>query len=136
MYMSGCHSKNSEQMHSLLKTVLARIKQRYQTYYTVYKMHAMATHHGGAGCPIDRDVDIHVEDAEATGIDNNNESVSGSDTTVALGGLEAEVNPNELIPSYQAKLTALTREIDKLCQWVEAREGQPAENLDHIEWEL
>ena len=46
-------------------------------------MHAMATHHGGAGHPIDRDINLHVEDPEATGIDN--ESISGSDTIVALG---------------------------------------------------
>ena len=29
-------------------------------------MHTMATYHGGAGCPIDRHVDLHVEDTEAT----------------------------------------------------------------------
>ena len=43
--------------------------------------------------------DLHVEDTESTGIDNDNESISGSDTTVALTGLEAEGNPDELIPS-------------------------------------
>ena len=31
---------------------------------------------------------------------------------------------------------ALTREINDLCQWVEAKEGQPAENLDHMNQEL
>ena len=48
----------------------------------------MATHHGGTGCPVDRDIDLHVEDAETTGIDNNNESISGWDTAIALGGPE------------------------------------------------
>ena len=76
----------------------------------------MDTHHGDAGCPIDREIDLHIEDAEAADIDNDNESTSGSDTNVALGGLEAEDNPNELLPSNQAKFTALTREINKLCQ--------------------
>ena len=55
----------------------------------------MATHHGGAGCPIDRDIDFYVEDAEGinTGLDNDNKSTSGSDTTVALGQPEAEGHP-------------------------------------------
>ena len=51
-------------------------------------MHAMSTHHGGRGHPVDRDIDLHTEEAEATGIANDNQSVNGSDTTVALGGLE------------------------------------------------
>ena len=99
-------------------------------------MNAMATHHGGAGCPLDRDIDLLVEDAETSGLDSDNESTNHSDTTVALGGPEAEGHPKELIPSNQAKLTALTRELNDLCQLVEVREGQPAECLDHIEWEL
>ena len=56
-------------------------------------------------------------------------------STVALGGPEAEGHPNDLILN-QTKLTALMREINDLCQWVEAREGQPAESLDCIEHEL
>ena len=97
-----------------------------------------ATHHGGTGCPLDRDIDLHIEDAEGinTGLDNDNESTSGSDTTIALGEPEVEGHPHELIPSNQAKLTALMREINDLHQQVEAGEGQPAESLDHIEWEL
>ena len=74
-------------------------------------MHAMATHHGDAGHPIARD-NLHVEDPEAAGINNDNDCISGSDATVALGGLEAEVNPYALLPSNQAKLTALTWEIN------------------------
>ena len=96
----------------------------------------MAICHGCAGHPIARDVDLHLEDPEATGIDNNNESTCGSDTIVALGGLEKEGNTNKLLPSNQAKLTALSREMNELYQWVEAREGKQAESLDHIEWEL
>ena len=134
--MSGCHSKNSKQMCSSLKAMLGKIGNRYRTYCTVYKMHAMATHHRGAGCFINRNINLPVEDAEATGIDNDNESISGLVTTVALGGMEAEGNCDECIPSNQAKLTALTREINELCQWIEAGEGQPAEILDCIEWGL
>ena len=93
----------------------------------------MATHHGGAGCSIDSDIDVHVEDAETTGLDNDNESTSGSDTTIALGSPEAEGYPDELIPSNQAKFTALMREVNDLHHQVEAGEGQAAESLDCIE---
>ena len=77
-------------------------------------MHTMATHHGGKGWPIGRDIDLHVEDAEGinTGLDNNSESTRGSDSTVALGRPKAESYPNELIPSNQAKLTAFMREVN------------------------
>ena len=113
--------------------MLGEIQNKYQTYCTVYKMHTMATCHGGVGYPIDRDIDLHVEDPEVTGMDNNSEGISGLDATVALGGLEAEGNPDEFLPSNQAKLTALTQELNKLHQRVEAREGQPVKSLDCIE---
>ena len=63
-------------------------------------------------------VNLHIEDTEVinTGPNNNNESTSGSDTTVAFGGSEADGCPSKLIPSNQAKLTALMREIHNLCQ--------------------
>ena len=40
----------------------------------MYKMHAMATCHGGAGHTVDRDIDLHIEDTEGinTGSDNDN----------------------------------------------------------------
>ena len=68
----------------------------------------MATHQGGTGHPMDRDINIHIEDPEATGMDSGNDSISGSDITVTLGGLEAEGNPNELLPRNQVRWTALT----------------------------
>ena len=52
-------------------------------------MHAMATNHRGAGHPEARD-NLHVEDPEATGMENNNDSISGLGATVVFGGLEAE----------------------------------------------
>ena len=72
----------------------------------------MATHHGGTGHLVDRDINLHIEDTEGinTGLDNDNESTSGSDTTIALGGSEADGHPDELTPSNQAKLTALAWE--------------------------
>ena len=119
-------------MHSPIKTILGKIRNRYHTYCTVYKNHALATFHEGAGHPIARD-DLHVEDPEATGMDNNNDSISGLDATVALDGLEAEDNTDDLLPSNQAKLMALMRKINDLHQQVEDREGQPAEGLYCIE---
>ena len=134
--MSGHHSKHSEQMHSTFKTALGKIRDKYQAYCTMYKTHTMATHHRGTGHPIDRDIDLYIEDAEPTGLENDKESTSGLDTTIALGGPEAEGQPDDLIHSNQIKWTAFMREINDLCQCVEARERQPAESLDCIEWEL
>ena len=91
---------------------LERKGDRYQIYCTVYKTHTIATHHRSEGCCIDRDINLHVDNAETTSIDNDNESISGSNTTIALGGSEAEGNPIELIPSNQTKMTAHTRKIN------------------------
>ena len=124
----------STRTHSPFKTVLGNIRDKYQAYCTMYKTHAMATHHGGAWCPLDRGIDLNIEDPYLTVIDN--ESTHGSDTPVALGGPEAEGHPNDPIYSNQDKLMVLTREINNLHQWVEARERQPAESLDCIEHEL
>ena len=67
--------------------MLRKIIDRYQTYCAMYKTHTMATCHRGAGHPLDRDINLHVEDAEGinTGLDNDNESTRRSDTTIALG---------------------------------------------------
>ena len=97
-------------------------------------MHAMATCHGGAGCPLDRGLDILTEDLEHADIDN--ESTLSSDATVTLGGPEAVGHPKDLVYSNQDKLTALVTEINDLHQQVAAGKGQPAETLDHIECEL
>ena len=82
--MSTCHSTRS---HPPLKTVLGKIGDCYQAYCTTYKMHAMATHHAGAGHPLDRSFDIPAEDPEHADI--NNDSTHSLDATVALGGPEA-----------------------------------------------
>ena len=44
---------------SPLKTVLGKIGEQYQAYCTTYKAHTMVTYHGGAGCPLNRGLDIH-----------------------------------------------------------------------------
>ena len=51
--------------------MLRKIGDRYQAYCTMYKTHAMATHHGSTECPIDRDINLHIEDTEGinTGLD-------------------------------------------------------------------
>ena len=53
-----------------------------------------------------------------------------------MGGPEAEGHHHEPIHSNQAKLTSLTKDINVLCQQVEARERQAEESLDHLEWKL
>ena len=98
--------------------MLGKLRNRYQTYCITYKKHTITTHHRGAGCPVDSKIDLHTDDVEGinTGLANDNESTSGSDTTVTLGGPDAEDHPDELTASNQARLTALTREINDLCQ--------------------
>ena len=121
-------------LHSLLKTVLGKIGDWYQAYCTTYGTHAMATHHGGAGCPLDRGLDILTETTEQTNIDNK--STHSSDAWVALGGSEVVGHPQDPIYDNQNRLTALTKEIHDLCQGVAAGEGQPAETLDCIQCQL
>ena len=53
--MPACHSLRS---HSPLKLVLNKIGDSYQTYCNTYKTHTMATNHGGAGQPSDRDPNL------------------------------------------------------------------------------
>ena len=77
-------------------------------------MHAMATHHRGTGCLLDRDIYLHAEDPEPADIDN--ESTHSSNATVALGGPEAEGHLKDPLYSNYDKLTVLTREMNDLCQ--------------------
>ena len=59
----------------------------------------MATHHRGAGHPLDRGLDVLTEDPEHVDIDNDNNHIS--DTTVALGGPEAVGHPKD--PVYNGQ---------------------------------
>ena len=70
----------------------------------------MATHHRGAGCPLDRSINLNTEDLEPTDIDD--ESTHSSEATVALGGPEAE----DPVYNNHNKLTTLTKVINNLCQ--------------------
>ena len=96
-------------------------------------MHAMATHHGDTGGPLNRGLDILTEDSEHTDI--NKGSTHSLDAKVALEGREAVGHPEDPVYNDQNRLAVLTREINDLHQRV-AAEGQPAETLDHIQQEL
>ena len=48
-------------LHSPLKTVLGRMGDTYQAYCNTYKTHAVATHQGGSGQPLDRDTNMNRE---------------------------------------------------------------------------
>ena len=110
------------------------MRDKYQADCTTYKTHTMDTHHGGAGHPLERDINLNTVDPEPADI--NNESTHSLDTTVALGGPEVEGHPEDPVYSNHDKLMALIREINDLLQQVEAGEGQPAESLDCIKCEL
>ena len=115
--MSACHSLRSQ---SLLKTVFGKIGDTYQTYCHTYKTHAMATHHGGSGQSLDRDITSH----------------KSIDTEIELAQEFHHANPNdfkESDPNNPTRLTLITRDLDDLCQQIQAGEGQPSEVLHHIE---
>ena len=134
--MTGCCNKTTDWAHSPLKTVLGKIGNRYQSYCTTYKTHTMTTHHRGTGCTSeDKDLISNVKDARGIDIgpDNDNDSTSSLDTTIYFRGSEADGHLGNLLPSNQAKLSALTKEIHNLHQWMEAREGQSTEGMHHIE---
>ena len=59
--MSAHHNLRS---CSPLKTVFNKLGDTYQAYCNTYKTHPMATHHGGAGQPLDRDTAQHGQDTD------------------------------------------------------------------------
>ena len=59
--MSAHHNLRS---CSPLKTVLNKLGDSYQTYVNTYKTHTMATYHGSAGQPLDRDTTPHEQDTD------------------------------------------------------------------------
>ena len=64
--MSAHHSTR---MFSPFKTMLGRIRDKYQAYCMTYKMHTVATHHRGVGYLLDRGIDLNAEGPESTDID-------------------------------------------------------------------
>ena len=98
--------------------MLGKDRDRDQSYCTTYKTHTMTTHHRGVGqAGRDRDLNYHVEYARKI---DDNESTNSSETFIAFRGSEADLH-------------ILMREIHSLGQYIEAREGQPVEGLDHID---
>ena len=88
---------------SPLKTVFGKIGDTYQAYCHTYKTHAMATHHGGSGQPLDRDINVH----------------KAMDTDIEQTQEFHQVNANdfeESEPNNPTRLTLITREYDDLCQ--------------------
>ena len=102
--MSAHHSLRS---CSPLKTVFGKIRDTYQAYCNTYKTHAMDTHHGGSGNPMDRDIDVTREAHKITDNDIEDKQNFHPVETDHFEDLEHN-NPT--------KLTALTRKIDDLHQ--------------------
>ena len=117
----------SLRLHSPLKTVFGKLGDTYQAYCNTYKIHAMATHHGGSGQPLDRDVDITREAHKTTDTDIEN--------TQDFHPVETD-HFEDLQHNSPMKLTALTRELDDLHHSVQAGKGQPKDTLNHIEHKL
>ena len=87
----------------------------------------MVTHHGGSGQPLDRDIDVNREAHKAT--DTDIEDMQD------FYPVETD-HPGDLEHNNPARLTTINRQLDDLCQQVQAEEGQPLEALNHIKWKL
>ena len=63
LYITSHHNKATDQACSPFKTMLRKIRDRYQSYCGTYKTHTMTTSHTGVGCTgEERVLDCHVED--------------------------------------------------------------------------
>ena len=98
---------HSLRLHTPLKTVFGKIEDTYQAYCNTYKTHAVATHHGGSGNPLDRDIDMTRETQTTVDTDVEDSHDFHPVETDYFENLEHN-NPT--------KLTALTRELHDLCQ--------------------
>ena len=114
--MPACQSLS---LHSLLKSVLNKIGDSYQTYCNAYKTQTMATHHRGAGQPSDRDPNLPEQD-----------------TDIPSNHLEDIDNFKNVEHENHTSLKALTRNLDDLWHRVENAEGQPMEAMHCLEHEL
>ena len=87
----------------------------------------MATHHGGLGQPLDRDVDVTRDVHSAADTD--------TEDTQDFHHVET-VNFEDSEHNNPTRLTTITRKIDDLCQQVQTEKGQPSEALNCIERNL
>ena len=106
--MLACHSLR---LYSTLTTVFAKLGDTYQAYCKTYKTHTMATHHGGVGQPFDRDINVTREAHETT--DTHIED------TQDYHPMETD-HFEDLEHNNPTRLTVITRELDDLCQLVQA----------------
>ena len=102
--MSACHSLRSQ---SPLKTVFGKIGDTYQAYCNTYKIHTMATHRGGLGQPLDRDIDMTRENQ--TTADTDIEDTQDFHPVDTDHFEDSELN-------NPTKLAAIIWELDDLCQ--------------------
>ena len=107
---------------SPLKTVFNKLGDTYQAYCNTYKTHAMATCHGGAGKPLDRNATLNGKDTDVDIPHNHHHEDTDDFQTIEQG--------------THTNLATLTWELDDLDHRVQAGEGQPNEALHHIECEL
>ena len=82
-----------------------KLGDTYQAYCNTYKTHTIATCHGGAGQPLDRDTEASIPH------DYHHEDTGDIET------IEQEIHTN---------LANLIQELDDLHHRVQAGEGQPA----------
>ena len=102
--------------HSPIKKILNKIGDSYQTYVNYYKTHAMATHYGGIGKPLENHSD--PQDTNANIQDE----------------YRADINDLKNIePDHQAGLRDSTHEIEQLRQTVEANDNDPMDAISHLE---
>ena len=87
--MTGCGIRSNDWACLLLKTMLGKLRYKYQLYPATYRTHAMTTHHGGTGhTGEDRNLNSYIEDTGDIDIgpNNDNESTKSLDTMLAFGG--------------------------------------------------
>ena len=104
MLMSACHSLR---LCLPFKTVFGKIGDTDPAYCNTYKTHAMATHHGGSRQLLDRDTNVIREAHKVVNTDIEDMQNFHPVDTNHFEDLEHN-NP--------ARLVAITRELDDLCQ--------------------
>ena len=117
LLMSTCHSIRS---HSVLKNVLTKLENSYQTYVNTYKTHTKATHHRGTGQPLEKDLNPQDQDIDIP-IDYQHDNIDD---------FENVENENH------TQLRDLTNKVDHLQHKIDVTEGQPTEAINCLECEL
>ena len=100
--------------HSPFKTVLGRTEDTYQAYCNTYKTCTMATYPGGSGHPLDRNTDMTREEQPVVDTDVEVQQDFHPEDMAYFENVE-HTNP--------ARLTGITRELDDLCQRIQAEAG-------------